>query len=316
MSLCRRWRAWPGRASLLSTVATAQCPFTNRLFDALGDHVSDSVERLAKRAVFQDERVITESRRKLERFQSAPETLAERLAAQRSVRRFLIPSDVKVDKSKTYMEFTWPKEAIEAAAELERTATRGAAAEVHDGKTDAATSQVVDSSSEGATSTLTAASEKAAASPPWLRTRALAEYLRAYTPSTDGQYGTPHHPIYGRRGLTITDVYPIGNYALRISFSDGHTGGIYSYEYLYFLTAPGTKYMMMRAYLADLRRKRKSRDPPKRAPSKRRLASPVSGGPAADDDLGVGRRPSSSDKGEGGHLAPAFPAPPQPPQRG
>ncbi|RNF18752.1 Myb domain protein 40 [Trypanosoma cruzi] len=97
------------------------------------------------------------------------------------------------------------------------------------------------------------------------RTRFLAEFLRAYSPSTD-VIGSDVL-IYGRRGITITDVIPVGNYALRIVFSDGHSGGIYPYEYLFHLGCE--KYSRMREYIRRLRAKHKSRDPPKRAPSQR-----------------------------------------------
>ncbi|MEO0482084.1 MAG: DUF971 domain-containing protein [Planctomycetota bacterium] len=40
---------------------------------------------------------------------------------------------------------------------------------------------------------------------------------------TTGGAGTP---------LTVTDAGPVGNYALRIEFSDGHRTGIYSWRYL------------------------------------------------------------------------------------
>lgn len=100
-----------------------------------------------------------------------------------------------------------------------------------------------------------------------LRTRALAEYLRVYTPSTDGALGSKDIIIYGRRGITITKIIPVGSYALRFVFSDGHSGGIYSYEYLYYLTSPSTKYGLMRGYITEVRQRRKSRDPPRRAPS-------------------------------------------------
>lgn len=38
---------------------------------------------------------------------------------------------------------------------------------------------------------------------------------------------TAHGPA-----LEITDISPVGNYALRIEWFDGHAGGIYSYAYL------------------------------------------------------------------------------------
>ena len=37
----------------------------------------------------------------------------------------------------------------------------------------------------------------------------------------------------GKRDVTITDVEPVGHYALRPTFSDGHESGIYSWDYLY-----------------------------------------------------------------------------------
>lgn len=101
-------------------------------------------------------------------------------------------------------------------------------------------------------------------------TSALAEYLRVYTPSTDGTFATDR-VVYGRRGVLFKDITPIGNYALRITFSDDHNAGIYSYDYLYHLTCSEHKYRLMRQYISTLRAQRKSRDPPRRAPSRMRL---------------------------------------------
>ena len=96
-------------------------------------------------------------------------------------------------------------------------------------------------------------------------TRLIAELLRIESPSTDVK-GTPEVLIYGRRGITIVDVVPIGRYALRLVFSDGHTGGIFPYEYLQMLGKE--KFKFMRHYIARLKEKKKSRDPPKRVPSR------------------------------------------------
>ena len=86
----------------------------------------------------------------------------------------------------------------------------------------------------------------------------LAEFLRAVAPSTDvkGAGAT----IYGKRGLKINDLYPVGNYALRIAFSDGHDAGIYPYDYLRFLGE--NKFSEMRQYLQQVRTARRSREPP------------------------------------------------------
>ncbi len=36
----------------------------------------------------------------------------------------------------------------------------------------------------------------------------------------------------GKRDVTIVDVAPVGEYALKLTFSDGHDSGIYSWEWL------------------------------------------------------------------------------------
>lgn len=284
MALCRGLWRWPATPFLFT--ASPRRTFSVRLLDSLEQEVSDASERLMGRAIFQDERMVTESRRPLERIRSSPETLEERLAAQRSIRRYLIPSDVKVDKSKMYIEFTWPPEAVEAGARLERAEAAWRARQRESEGTAADTAAGEPKKLDNATQIepTAQARQPQAAPKPWVRTRALAEYLRAYTSSSDGPYTMAKYPVYGRRGITITDVYPMGNYALRLSFSDGHTGGLYSYEYLYYLTSPGNKYRLMRSYLANLRQHRKSRDPPKRAPSKKwntKLGGSATGGRTA-----------------------------------
>ena len=41
-------------------------------------------------------------------------------------------------------------------------------------------------------------------------------------------------------GLTITGIEPLGNYALRLAFSDGHDRGIFPFAYLTDIAASGT----------------------------------------------------------------------------
>ena len=61
-----------------------------------------------------------------------------------------------------------------------------------------------------------------------------AEVLRVESPSAEiqghgeGQKTTPA----GKRSITITGIAPIGNYAVRITFDDGHDTGIYSWSLL------------------------------------------------------------------------------------
>ncbi|HOO51367.1 MAG TPA: DUF971 domain-containing protein [Alphaproteobacteria bacterium] len=62
-----------------------------------------------------------------------------------------------------------------------------------------------------------------------------AELLRVESPSAEVQ---GHHPsekvfVTGKKDVTITDIQPVGNYAVRLIFDDGHNTGLYSWAYLY-----------------------------------------------------------------------------------
>src|SRR5512142_352502 len=61
------------------------------------------------------------------------------------------------------------------------------------------------------------------------------EFLRVYSPSAEVRGHGPGQETLqtGKREVTIANVEPIGHYALRPTFSDGHDSGIYSWEYLY-----------------------------------------------------------------------------------
>ena len=39
----------------------------------------------------------------------------------------------------------------------------------------------------------------------------------------------------GKREVTVVDIEPVGNYAVKPTFSDGHDTGLFTWEYLYFL---------------------------------------------------------------------------------
>ena len=60
-----------------------------------------------------------------------------------------------------------------------------------------------------------------------------AELLRVESPSAEVQgHGAGQKTIVaGRRHVGIMGVEPVGNYAIRINWSDGHNAGIYSYEH-------------------------------------------------------------------------------------
>ncbi len=61
------------------------------------------------------------------------------------------------------------------------------------------------------------------------------EYLRVVSPSAEVRGHGPGQETLqvGKRDVTITEVEPVGHYAIRPTFSDGHNSGIYSWDYLY-----------------------------------------------------------------------------------
>jgi DUF971 family protein len=62
-----------------------------------------------------------------------------------------------------------------------------------------------------------------------------AEYLRVESPSAEVQGHSPDEKkiVTGKQGVTIVAVEPVGNYAVRIVFDDGHDSGLYSWDYLH-----------------------------------------------------------------------------------
>jgi len=61
------------------------------------------------------------------------------------------------------------------------------------------------------------------------------EYLRVYSPSAEvrGHAAAQAKLESGKQAVTIQSISPVGNYAIQFTFSDGHTTGIYSWDYLY-----------------------------------------------------------------------------------
>lgn len=61
------------------------------------------------------------------------------------------------------------------------------------------------------------------------------EFLRVYSPSAEVRGHGPGQEVLqtGKRAVQIERLEPVGNYAVRPVFSDGHETGIYSWDYLY-----------------------------------------------------------------------------------
>ena len=62
-----------------------------------------------------------------------------------------------------------------------------------------------------------------------------AEYLRVYTQSAEAVGHGPGQETLqvGKEDVTMTDIRPVGNYAIALTFSDGHDSGIYTWDLLY-----------------------------------------------------------------------------------
>jgi DUF971 family protein len=63
------------------------------------------------------------------------------------------------------------------------------------------------------------------------------EYLRVYSPSAEVQGHGPGQEVLqlGKENVNIVNIEPVGNYAVRLFFDDGHDTGLYSWEWLYHL---------------------------------------------------------------------------------
>jgi DUF971 family protein len=87
-----------------------------------------------------------------------------------------------------------------------------------------------------------------------------AELLRVESPSAEVQGHAPSQKVTvpGKRRVGIVELEPVGNYAVRIVFDDGHSTGIYSWPYLYRLGRDQER--IWQAYLEALAAKGLSRD--------------------------------------------------------
>jgi len=61
------------------------------------------------------------------------------------------------------------------------------------------------------------------------------EFLRVYSPSAEVRGHGPGQEVLqvGKREVEIVRIEPVGNYAVRLVFSDEHDSGLYSWDYFY-----------------------------------------------------------------------------------
>ncbi|MCB1908359.1 MAG: DUF971 domain-containing protein [Rhodocyclaceae bacterium] len=86
------------------------------------------------------------------------------------------------------------------------------------------------------------------------------EFLRVHSPSAEVRGHGPGQEVLqvGKRDVYIAQVEPVGNYAIKPVFSDGHDSGLYSWDYLYMLGQRRDE--MWQAYLARMESAGASRD--------------------------------------------------------
>jgi len=86
-----------------------------------------------------------------------------------------------------------------------------------------------------------------------------AELLRVHSPSAEVQgHGKPILQ-FGKINVRLLKIEPAGQYALKLTFDDGHDSGLFTWEYLYQLGV--RKDELWQDYLAELKAAGKSRDP-------------------------------------------------------
>jgi DUF971 family protein len=86
-----------------------------------------------------------------------------------------------------------------------------------------------------------------------------AEYLRVESPSAEVKGHGPGQEqlVWGKAAVAIVRLEPVGNYAVRIHFSDGHATGLYTWSYLERLGRDHDA--IWQAYLAKLAAQGRSR---------------------------------------------------------
>jgi DUF971 family protein len=87
------------------------------------------------------------------------------------------------------------------------------------------------------------------------------EYLRAYSPSAEVRGHGPGQEVLqvGKENVTITAIEPVGSYAVTLFFDDGHSTGIYSWDWLHHLGV--NQEPLWKEYLARLEKAGHQRHP-------------------------------------------------------
>jgi DUF971 family protein len=89
------------------------------------------------------------------------------------------------------------------------------------------------------------------------------EYLRVFSPSAEVRGHGPGQETLqiGKENVNITQIEPVGSYAVVLFFDDGHNTGIYSWDWLYHLGVNQER--LWKEYLEKLERGGYQRNPPR-----------------------------------------------------
>lgn len=87
------------------------------------------------------------------------------------------------------------------------------------------------------------------------------EFLRVHSPSAEVRGHSPEQAVLqtGKAAVAVSELRPVGHYALQIVFDDGHDSGLFSWEYL--LELGENKDALWTRYLKALGDAGASRDP-------------------------------------------------------
>jgi DUF971 family protein len=88
------------------------------------------------------------------------------------------------------------------------------------------------------------------------------ELMRVYSPSAEVQGHGPGQEVLqtGKRNVGVLDLEPVGNYAVKPTFTDGHDSGLFTWDYLYHLGNDQDE--LWQRYLARLSAAAVDRDTP------------------------------------------------------
>ncbi|MCJ8269681.1 MAG: DUF971 domain-containing protein [Psychrosphaera sp.] len=87
-----------------------------------------------------------------------------------------------------------------------------------------------------------------------------AEFLRVHSPSAEVTGHSPEQAVLvtNKKDVTISNIEPVGNYAIKITFDDGHNTGLFSWTYLEHLRQNQPR--LWQSYLDRLKAARAHRD--------------------------------------------------------